>query len=197
MIFSNSVTFVTLSSFLLRKKKKLFNRRITKFVEVSEQHKLQDLCNLMRIIEPLSSELHSIYLSHAEKLQHVTSRKKRSAKQPETILEDQEELLYKEKAPSTQNTSLSNDETLLNILEGLLADNLEPQQPFDLQFRQSLGKSSDSQQKSNSSGNQKERMEGNFVSKNIFNLSNRVLTESKIRVLDKELNFVPEPEKLD
>ena len=112
-------------------------------------------------------------------------------------MEDPEELLYKEKAPSTQNTSLSNDETLLNILEGLLADNLEPQQPFDLQFRQSLGKSSDSQRKSNSSGNQKERMEGNFVSKNIFNLSNRVLTESKIRVLDKELNFVPEPEKLD
>ena len=40
-------------------------------------------------------------------------------------------------------------------------------------------------------------MEGNFVSKNVLNLSNRVLTESEIRVLDKGLNFVPTPEKLD
>ena len=45
----------------------------------------------MLIIQPLSSELHSIYLSTAENLQHVTSRKKRSTKQPETIVEDQEE----------------------------------------------------------------------------------------------------------
>ena len=40
-------------------------------------------------------------------------------------------------------------------------------------------------------------MEGKFVSKNVLNLSNRVLTESEIRVLDKGLNFVPKPEKLD
>ena len=40
-------------------------------------------------------------------------------------------------------------------------------------------------------------MEGNLVSKNVLNLSNRVLTDSEIRVLHKGLNFVPTPEKLD
>ena len=40
-------------------------------------------------------------------------------------------------------------------------------------------------------------MEGEFVSKNILNLSNRVLTENEIRVLDKGLNFIPTPRKLD
>ena len=58
--------------------------------------------------------------------------KKRSTKQPETIVEDQEELLDHENASSMQNTTLNNDETLLNILEGLLANNIEPQQPMDL-----------------------------------------------------------------
>ena len=40
-------------------------------------------------------------------------------------------------------------------------------------------------------------MEGKFVSQNVFNLSDRVLTENEIKVLDKGLNFVPTPEKLD
>ena len=40
-------------------------------------------------------------------------------------------------------------------------------------------------------------MEGKFVSQNVFNLSDRVLTENEIKVLDKELNYVPTPEKLD
>ena len=85
---------------------------------------------------------------------------------------------------------------LLNILEGLLADNIE-QQPIDLQFCQSVGESSNSQLKSNPNGNKKERMKEKFVSKNVFNLSNRVLTKSEISVLDKGLNFVQTPEKRD
>ena len=51
---------------------KLFNRRITESPKVSKAHKLQDLRNHMLITEPLSSELHFIYLSDTEKLQHVT-----------------------------------------------------------------------------------------------------------------------------
>ena len=39
---------------------KLFNRRITKFVKVFEQHKLQDLRNHMLITEPLSSEIKAL-----------------------------------------------------------------------------------------------------------------------------------------
>ena len=40
-------------------------------------------------------------------------------------------------------------------------------------------------------------MEGKFLSQNVFNLSDRVLTENEIKVLDKGLNFVPTPEKPD
>ena len=79
----------------------------------------------------------------------------------------------------------------------MLADNIEPQQPIDLHFCQSLCESSNSQLKSNTNGNKKERMEGKFVSKNVLNLSNRVLTESEIKILDKGLNFIPTPEKFD
>ena len=39
---------------------KLFNGRITKFVKVFEQHKLQDLRNHMLITEPLSSEIKAL-----------------------------------------------------------------------------------------------------------------------------------------
>ena len=95
--------------------------------------------------------------------------KSKSTKQLETIVEDRQKLLDHENAPSTRNTSPSNDKTLLNILEGLITDNIEPQQPIDLQFRQSLSKSSNSQLKSNTNGNKKERMEGKFVLKNVLN----------------------------
>ena len=40
-------------------------------------------------------------------------------------------------------------------------------------------------------------MEGKFVSQNVFDLSDRILTKNEINVLDKGLNFVPTPEKLD
>ena len=66
---------------------KLLNRRMTKFVKVSEQHNLEDLCN---------------------------------------------------------HTTLINYNTLLNILEGPLAANIEPQQPIDLKFRQSFRECSNS-----------------------------------------------------
>ena len=144
----------------------------------------------MHITQPLSSELHSVYLSHAEKLQHVTSGKKRAKKQPEKLAEDHE---GHENASSTQNTTLNNDKTL----EGLLADNIEPQQPIDLQFRQSLCEGSNSQLKSNSNENKKKRMEGKFFSKKVLKLSNQVLIENEITVLDKGLNFIPTPGKLD
>ena len=42
-----------------------------------------------------------------------------------------------------------------------------------------------------------QRLDGKFVSENVFSLSSRSLTEHEISVLDKELNFVPTPEKLD
>ena len=144
--FLNITEIHDLFQFLVEEENKLFNRRITNFVKVSEQHKLQDLPPIIFSLQnhyPVSYIL--FVLSNAEKLQHVTSQKRQSTKQPETILEDQEELLNHENVSSTQNTSLSNNKTLLNmLLEGLSADNIEPQQPIDLQFRQSLSESGNS-----------------------------------------------------
>ena len=79
-----------------------------------------------------------------------------------------------------QNTTLSNDTTLLNILESLLADNTEAKQPIDLEARQSIGESSNNTSpESNADTLNSKRMEGKFVSQNVFNLSERVLTEMK------------------
>ena len=139
------------------------------FLEIS------DICDFAQFLIEEENKLFNPRITKFVKVSehHVTSQKKKeSTKQPEAIVEDQEELLDHENVPSIQNTSLSNDKTLLNILEGLLADNIEQQQPINLQFSQSLGESSNSQLKSCTNGNMKERMEGKFVSKNVLNLSN-------------------------
>ena len=94
--------------------------------------------------------------------------------------------------------TLSNDTTLLNILESLLADNTEAKQPIDLEARQSIGESSNKNYPENNAETpNNKRMEGKFVSQNVFNSSDRVLTENEIKILDKGLSFVPTPEKLD
>ena len=97
-----------------------------------------------------------------------------------------------------QNATLCNDTTPLNILESLLTDNVEAKQPIDLEARQSIDETSDNNYPENNveTPNNK-RMEGKFVSQNVFNLSDRVLTENEIKVLDKGLSFVPALEKLD
>ena len=130
------------------------------FLEIS------DICDLAQFLIEEENKLFDPRITKFVKVSkhHVTSQKKQSTKQPETVV------------PSMQNTSLSNDKTLLNILEGLLADNIEPQQPINLQFSQSLSERSNSQLKSSTNGKRKERMEGKFVSKNVLNLSNGVLT---------------------
>ena len=43
----------------------------------------------------------------------------------------------------------------------------------------------------------RDRLEGNFVSQNVVNLSNRVLTEAEISVLSKGLKFCPTPKEID
>ena len=42
-----------------------------------------------------------------------------------------------------------------------------------------------------------QRLDGKFISKNVFNLSHGELTEHQISVLDKGLSFIPTPKKLD
>ena len=97
-----------------------------------------------------------------------------------------------------QNITLSNETTLLNKLESLSADNMEAKQPIDLEAPQSIGESfNNNSPESNTDTSNSKRTEGKFVSQNVFNLSDRVLTENKINVLNTGLNFVPTPERLD
>ena len=91
------------------------------------------------------------------------------------------------------NKNLSvNDESLVNILNDLLQDQTEPLNI--IRETQTVGETSETVNNDITPG---ERLQGQFVSKNVFNLSNRVLTEAEISLLDKGLQFVPTPEKID
>ena len=59
----------------------LFNRRITKFIKVVKQSDIRDLRKRMQILRTLSKDLHELYLAQAEKLHHITTRKKRTTEQ--------------------------------------------------------------------------------------------------------------------
>ena len=107
----------------------------------------------------------------------------------ETIVEDQEELLEQENASSIQNTTLNNDKAIPNILEGLLTKNIEPQQPIDLQFRKSFGRNSNSQLKSNTNQNKKERMEGVCLEK--FMIERVINKKWNTSFRDEGLNLIP------
>ena len=96
-----------------------------------------------------------------------------------------------------QNT-LNKDTTLLNILKSLFADNTEEKQSIDLEAWQSIGENSNNNSAENNAETpNSKRIEGKFVSQNVFKLSDRLLTENEIKFLDKGLNFVTTPEKLD
>ena len=41
------------------------------------------------------------------------------------------------------------------------------------------------------------RLRGKFISDNVFNLSKRIFSEAKIKILSRGLGFVPTPEKID
>ena len=152
----------------------------------------------MRVANYLSNELNNLYLSHAKQLDHITTRRDKSKRQREKANEECVESVNQYSTSQFQNTTLSNDTTLLNILEIVLADNTEAKQPIDLETRKSIGESSNNNSpENNADAPNSKRMQGKFVSQNVFNLSDRVLTENEIKVLDKGLNFVPAPEKLD
>ena len=82
---------------------------------------------------------------------------------------------------------------LLDILEDPFADNTKAKQPIDLLARQSIQESTDENIAENVPETTDQRLNGKFVSKNVFNLSHRALTEHETSLLDKEWNFVPMP----
>ena len=122
----------------------------------------------------------------------------KSKRQREKVNKECVESVNQYSSSQFQNTTLTTLTTLLNILESLLADNKEAKQPIDLEARQSIGESSNKNHPENKAETpNNKRMEEKFVSQNVFNLSDRVLTENEIKVLDKGLSFVAAPEKLD
>ena len=173
----------------------LFNRRITKTVKVAKDPNLRLLWEKMRVANYLSNEPNNLYSSYAKQLNHITIRRDQSKRQREKA---NRESVNQYSSSQFQNTTLSNDTTLLNILESHLADNTEAKHPIDLEARQSIGESPNNNfPENNADTPNSKRIERMFISQNVFNLSDRVLTENEIKVLDKGLNFVPTPEKLD
>ena len=81
--------------------------------------------------------------------------------------------------------------------ENLLADNIEPKGPLDMTLRQTHGENTNQNLVESTVEEDKIRLCGKFVSKNVFNLSHWALTNSEIRALDKGLNFVSTSEIMD
>ena len=73
----------------------------------------------------LSNELNNLYLSYEKQLYHVTTRRDQSKRQKEKANKECVESVNQYSSSEFQNTTLSNDTTLLNILESLLADNTD------------------------------------------------------------------------
>ena len=167
-------------------------------MKVSVQSDIPNLGNRMRITKTLSNDLQMVCLNYSQKLNHITIRReKKSMIQEKQKDEKLREKSNSENEPKAHGITLSNDGSLLDILEDLLADNTKVKQPIDLLARQSIGECTTERIVDNAPKAPDQRLDGKFVSKNVFNLSHRALTEHEISVLDKELNFVPTPEKLD
>ena len=79
----------------------------------------------------------------------------------------------------------------------VLADDIKPKEPLDVTSRQTYVENTNQNLVESTGDEDKARLNEKFVSKNVFNLSHRALTDSEIRVLDKGSNFVPTPGKLD
>ena len=122
----------------------------------------------------ISSEVHNIHLSICEQNNMITTRNRKRK-----VTEQ------KPKETSKVSDISINDVSLVNILADLLQDETEP-----LEIKRETQSTCETTEVTNDS-NQDKRIQGQFVSKNVFNLSHRVLTESEISLLDKGLQFVP------
>ena len=93
----------------------------------------------MQILRPLSKDLDELYLTLAEKLHHVTSLKKRTTEQHLIGNEVQQEILKGKDKHKPHNVTVSNNVKILDILESLLTDKMEPKEPLDVSSRQTHG----------------------------------------------------------
>ena len=71
----------------------------------------------MRVANYLSNELNNLYLSHAKQLDQITTRRDKLKRQREKANKECVESVNQYSTSQFQNTTLSNDTTLLNILD--------------------------------------------------------------------------------
>ena len=71
----------------------------------------------MRVTNYLSDELNNLYLSYAKQLDHIATWRNQSKRQREKANKECVESVNQYSSSQFQNTTLSNDTTLLNILE--------------------------------------------------------------------------------
>ena len=180
-LLESDTTFLgTLTQDLQNLESELFNRRVSKAVRLSETHTVREIRQKMLLEHCVSSEVHNFHLKVCQQKSIITTRIRKSKSNEQEKTEKN----------NTANISL-NDETLVNILADLLQDETEPLEIIT--ETKSIGETSENV----NDKNQGQRIQGQFISKNVFNLSHRVLTETEISLLDKGLQFVPTPEKID
>ena len=73
-----------------------------------------------------------MYLTQAEKLHHITTRKNRTTEQHLIGNKIQQETFKGQDKHKSHNVIVSNNTRIFNILESLLADNIEPKEPLDV-----------------------------------------------------------------
>ena len=165
----------------------LFNRRITKYVKLSDKLDTRSLRNIMKIKNPLLDIIQRNFLVYASRDNYITSHRHSRNKR----------FGHSDMQPSTTDTELnkrleethyvSNDElvnVLVDIAEGSETNNIGVVE-------------NNTYVKSISTTENSVRLRGCFISDNVFNLSNKSFTDHEIKLLSRGLGFVPTPEKID
>ena len=88
---------------------KLFNRRITKFIKVVTHPEIPDLRKPKQVLQTLSKDLYKLYLTQAEKLHHISTRKKRTTEKHLICNKVQQETLKGQDKHKPHNVTVSND----------------------------------------------------------------------------------------
>ena len=109
---SNSISINDIRDFVEKfivEENKLFNRRITKFIKVATHPEIRVLRKPKQVLQTLSKDLHELYLTQAEKLHHITTRKKRTTEQHLICNEVQQETLEGQDKHKPDNVTVTND----------------------------------------------------------------------------------------
>ena len=167
---------------------------------------LKTIRTKMNLEQKFSRDLQNRLLSHQISHNCINTRRFKQKSQNNNerlttlslIVETNKEQTKIENGLSDETTyERTNDlSDLANILADLTADDIPPAQNINSQELRSQGETS-------GIGNHAEmdietnRLNGKFVSDNVFNLSRRNISDSELNLLSKGLSFVLTPERID